>query len=141
MMTLGKRRRNNSVDYDSVMLYVKENPDCTSLDLARDFGVTIARAFTFMNLLEKQGLIFKTRVKSPTNNKRIFSYRVIPGFDEISDNGDRSIKPAFVVRMIRRIRQHRGPKIALMYLDAHNSWRVANGIPIIPESSLGDYHA
>jgi len=129
------------MDYDSVMLYVKANPDCTSLDLARDFNVTIAKAFSFMNNLTHQNLVFRTRVKSPSNSKRIYSYRVVPGFDEIADNGDRSMKPAVIIAQIQRVCKHRGARIGLMFLDAHNSWRRANGMPLIPMSAVGLTHA
>jgi len=62
------------VDYDAVMLYVKENKDCSSVDVANEFGVTVAKAFTFINAMIELGLVFRTTVRSPRNNKRIYGY-------------------------------------------------------------------
>lgn len=125
------------MDYDDVMLYVKQNPDCTSLQISARFDVTIAKAFTFMNQLIERGLVFKTTVKSPTNNKKIFSYRVIPAFDEISDNGDKSMKPAQIIKQVQRVSNQRGVEVGLMFLRAHNEWREANGVPLISAREAG----
>lgn len=124
------------MDYDEVMLYVKANPDCTSLEISARFDVTVAKAFTFMNELINRGLVFKTTVKSPTNNKKIFSYRAIPNFDEISDNGDRTMKPAEIIRIAKRIADSKGHRSAMMYIDAHNDWRAKNGFPLIENVSI-----
>ena len=119
------------MDYDSVMLYVKENPDCSSLDLSREFGVTVAKAFTYMNRMVRLGLAFKTLIRSPTNNKRIYGYRVIPGFDDVDDNEDGSIPMPEAVAILRRCYDNYGPEIAMKHLASMNQWRLANNVQTI----------
>jgi len=110
------------MDYDAAMLYVKAHPDCTSLDLSEAFGVTVAKAFTFMNEMIEQGLVYKTTVRSPTNNKKIFGYRVIDGFDEIDE--DAEVMPTHEVFSIvgRLVWQGKEEK-AKLFLQATNEWR------------------
>lgn len=124
------------MDYDRVMLYVKDNPDCSSIDIAEHFGVTVAKAFTFMNAMIGEGLAFKTMVRSPTNNKRILGYRVIPGFDEINDNGDGSMKRATVVRILQRSLRVKGMETALSHMYSHNEWRRDRGLSEITWSEV-----
>ncbi|MCA1807354.1 MAG: hypothetical protein LC687_05860 [Actinobacteria bacterium] len=116
------------MDYDDVMLYVKAHPDCSSLDLSEEFGVTVAKAFTFMNYMIGRRLVYKTLVRSPTNNKKILGYRVIPGFDELDDNGDGSMKREELVRVLRRCLRYEGERETHQHVISHNEWRVANGI-------------
>lgn len=115
------------MDYDRVMLYVKSHPDCSSIELADEFGVTIAKAFTFMNFMMAKGLVFKTLVRSPTNNKRILGYRVIPEFDVVSDNADGSMKKAHVVRLLQRNLRSAGMLSALSHMYSMNDWARHNG--------------
>jgi hypothetical protein len=119
------------MDYDTVMLYVKNNPDCTSLNISSEFNVTVAKAFTFMNTMVEKGLIFKTSVRSPTNNKRIYSYRAIPTFDEHLDNGDRTMRIGEITRVLRRVGARAEIEVFMMHLNAFNDWRRANGFPLI----------
>lgn len=124
------------MDYDSVMLYVKEHPDCSSIDLAERFDVTVAKAFTFMNTMIGEGLAFKTMVRSPTNNKRILGYRAIPDFDEVNDNGDGSMKKAVTVRVLQRCLRTRGMETALRHMYSHNEWRRYKGLEEIMWSEV-----
>lgn len=124
------------MDYDSVMLYVKEHPDCSSIDISEQFGVTVAKAFTFMNAMIGEGLAFKTMVRSPTNNKRILGYRAIPGFDEINDNGDGSMKKAEIVRILQRCLRVKGMETALSHMYSHNEWRRYRGMQEITWSEV-----
>lgn len=117
------------MDYDAVMLYVKENPDCTSLDLSAEFGVTVAKAFTFMNKMARHELIYKTLVRSPTNNKKIFGYRTIEGFDEFEDGPHGEIPYEELRRILTRCRRVHGEEKALLHLASVNEWRRAHGLP------------
>lgn len=121
------------MDHDEVMLYVKRNPDCTSLDLAREFGVTVAKAFTFMNKMYRKGLIVKTEVRSPTNNKKILGYRVIPGYDEPKDNEDGSIDLEEAKSILRRAKKVRGGEIASLHQRSMNEWREYHGVETIDD--------
>lgn len=116
------------MDYDDVMLYIKDHPDCSSLDLSDEFSVTIAKAFTFVNRLIEMRLVFRTMVRSPTNNKRIYGYRAIPGFDEVNDNGDGSMRIADVARYLQRMVARGMEWEASMHLASHNDWRRSNGL-------------
>ena len=116
------------MDYDAVMLYVKNNPDCSSLDLSSEFEVTVAKAFTFMNKMVHNGLAFKTLIRSPTNNKRIFGYRVIPGFDEVDDHEGGAIPMPEAVSILRRCLRNDGAEIAMKHLVSMNEWRRVNGV-------------
>lgn len=116
------------MDYDAVMLYIKDNEDCSSIDVAEEFGVTVAKAFTFINNLIELGLVFRTTVRSPRNNKRIYGYRTIPGFDEVSDNGDRSMNEEEVVRNLKRLTAQGKEWEAAMHLASHNDWRRQNSV-------------
>lgn len=114
------------------MLYVKANPDCSSLDVANEFGVTVAKAFTYLNSLIGLGLVYRTIVRSPTNNKKIYGYRAIPGFDEELDNGDGSMKDEEVIANIRRLARQGKEWQAAMHLESHNTWRRTRGLREIP---------
>lgn len=116
------------MDYDAVMLYVKENKDCSSVDVANEFGVTVAKAFTFINAMIELGLVFRTTVRSPRNNKRIYGYRTIPSFDEVYDNGDGSMREEDIVRNLKRLVERDMEWEATMHLASHNDWRKRNGI-------------
>lgn len=116
------------MDYDETMLFVKAHPDCSSLDIADAFGVTVSKAFTFMNAMIGEGLAFKTVTRSPTNNKRVLGYRAIPEFDVVDDNGDGSMKRAHVVRLIQRSLRVKGMRTALAHMYSHNEWRRGRGM-------------
>lgn len=120
------------MDYDAVMLYLKDHPDATSLDLSREFGVTVAKAFTFVNKLVRKKLVYKTIVKSPTNGKKIFGYRVIDGFDEVNDNPDGSMPTHEIKTILRRLDEQNLRWLAAMHLAHHNEWRRVNGVKEIP---------
>jgi len=124
------------MDYDAVMLYVKQNPDCSSLDIAEAFGVTVAKAFTFMNKMIEIGLAYKTTVRSPTNNKKILGYRVIDGFDEIYDNEDGSIPRNEALNIIRRQAWLGNHREAYLQMESMNTWRAAHGVPTIDWSEV-----
>jgi hypothetical protein len=124
------------MDSDAVMLYIKDNPDCSSLDIAREFDITVARAFTIVNDMVQSGLAFKTIVRSPTNGKKILGYRVIPQFDEVGDNGDGSMKEGVISRDLKRLTRRGEYWKAAMTLASHNDWRDKNGLPRLSHSLL-----
>lgn len=124
------------MDYDDLMLFVKQNPDCTSLDISKAFGVTVAKSFTAMNEVIDKGLAFRTTMRSPTNGKKIYGYRVKPGFDEVNDNGDGSMKRAEVIRNLRRLIDRGLDWEAAMHLESHNEWRRANGVKQIERAEV-----
>lgn len=124
------------MDYDAVTLYIKANPDCSSLDVSQEFGVTVAKAFTYLNQLIELGLVYRTIVRSPTNNKKIYGYRTIPGFDEELDNGDGSMKPEQVLKNLRRLVARGQHREALLHLQSHNTWRKTNNLEEIPSWKL-----
>lgn len=116
------------MDPDAVMLFIKGHPDCSSLDIAEAFGVTVAKAFTFANMMVEKGMVFKTIVRSPTNNKKILGYRTMPDFDEVGDNGDGSMKNGEAIKLIRRYRENVGEWNAVMLFGALNDWRRKHGV-------------
>lgn len=118
------------MDYDAVMLYVKENPSCTSLDLSEAFGVTVAKAFTFMNKMVSLGLAYKTIVRSPTNNKKIFGYRVIDGFDEVDDSEEEMPKDEILTIARRQIWLGNEWEAAL-FVASCNEWRKQKNVELI----------
>lgn len=130
----------DTIDRDELAYFVMANPDCSSIDIAHQFGVTVAKAFTQMNELIDLGLAFKTSIRSPTNNKRILGYRMIPGFDALGDNGDGSMKDAEVINLLRRRVRLEGEWSAAMMLAAHNEWRTVHHIHPIPTEAVFGAH-
>lgn len=125
---------NETLEVSDVAAFVAENPDCSSLDIADAFGITVAKSFTILNELVDDHLAFKTTVRSPTNRKRIFGYRMVPGYDQIMDNGDGSMKDEQVIKLVRRRAARDGEWSARKCLDSHNEWRRINGVHEIPAS-------
>ena len=123
------------MDYDAVMLYVKENPECTSLDLSEAFGVTVAKAFTFMNKMVSLGLAYKTIARSPTNNKKIFGYRVVDGFDEVNDDSPAMPKQEIITIARRQIWLGNDWQAA-MFVASCNEWREEQGVETIDWSEV-----
>lgn len=126
------------MDYDTVMLYVKNNPDCTSLDLSSEFGVTVAKAFTFMNKMVRHELVYKTKVRSPTNNKKIYGYRTIEGFDEFEDGPHGEIPYDELRKILTRCRRVHGEEKAMLHLYSCNDWRAAHGLEGVPVEVIYD---
>lgn len=126
------------MDYDTVMLYVKENPDCTSLDLSSEFGVTVAKAFTFMNKMVRRELVYKTLVRSPTNNKKIYGYRTIDRFDEFEDGPYGEIPYDEIREILIRCRRVHGEEKALLHWYSYNDWREAHGFEKLPQEVIYD---
>lgn len=120
--------KTNGMMSEDVVLYVKDNPDCTSLDIARYFGITITKAFTILNKYIERGDVFKTTVKSPTNGKKILGYRTNPNFDHMVDNADGSMSEGDVMRYLARIKKHYGSQGVQMSVKSLNRWRRSNGI-------------
>ena len=125
-----------TIDHDAVAHFVMDHPDCSSLEIAREFDVTVAKAFTTMNTMIADGLAFKTSVRSPTNNKRILGYRMVPDFDVVLDNGNGSMRNAEVIRITRAARERYGDRSAAMMLVAHNEWRKVHEVPTIPPEAV-----
>ena len=119
------------MDYDAVMLFIKNYPDAKSLDTSEAFGVTVAKSFTMMNEMIEKGLVYRRIMKSPTNGKKIYGYRAIPNFEEVADNGDGSMKKADVIRNLRRLVSRGKSWNAAMHLASHNEWRQANNVELI----------
>jgi len=126
----------DTIDYDEVAYFVMDHPDCSSLEIADAFDITVAKAFTILNEMVADGLAFKTSVRSPTNNKRILGYRMVPWFDTVADNGDGSMKEAEVIRLVKSVLRRGDVRGAAMMLASHNDWRVANGVPTIPAEAV-----
>lgn len=127
---------NETPEASDVAAFVAEHPDCSSLDIADAFGITVAKSFTILNELVDDHLAFKTTVRSPTNRKRIFGYRMVPGYDQVMDNGDGSMKDAQVIKLVRRRAKRDGEWSARKCLDSHNEWRRYHHLPEIPEASV-----
>ena len=108
--------------------FIMNHPDSTSLDIAAHFGITVSKSFTVVNSLISDSLAFRTSVRSPTNRKRIYGYRMVPGYDKVIDNGDGSMKEAVIMTQAKRAKTRFGQEYADLLIGEHNRWRRANGI-------------
>jgi hypothetical protein len=122
--------------YDDLMLFVKANPDCTIMDLARRFNVSATRAASDASVLVRSGWLIKNQIRSETNNKIVIAYRVHPDWNNVRDNADGSMKEPHLIRILRIQYRHGSRELALMMLHGHNEWRAANNKQLIQESDV-----
>lgn len=113
---------------DDLMLFIQSNPNCTSLDISEEFGITIAKAFTRVNRLIERRHVYKTTVRSPTNGKKILGYKADPNFDHMVDNEDGSMSKGDVMRYLARIKDVYGVDGVVNSVSSLNRWRRTNGI-------------
>ncbi|MCA1807765.1 MAG: hypothetical protein LC687_07955 [Actinobacteria bacterium] len=125
------------MDYDEGMLFVKDYPDCSSVDIANHFGITVAKAFTWCNEMIELGLMYKTAVQSRINPKMIYGYRVIPEFDEPEvDNWDGSMRSGECYKVLNRCSRVHGRSASMNHLKSMNEWREVHGVPPLDPSMV-----
>lgn len=116
---------------DDLLIFIKDNPNCTSLDISEKFGITIAKAFTMVNKLIERRHVYKTTVRSPTNGKKILGYKTDPNFDHMVDNEDGSMSTGDVMRYLKRIHDAYGVEGVVNSVRSLNAWRKANSLQLI----------
>lgn len=122
---------------EEVSIFVRDNPDCSSVDISQEFGITVAKAFTLMNTLIESGLAFKTITRSKRNNKKILGYRMVPSFDVVVDNEDGSMRSGEVVALLKRsLRLGHTVEYVRFLVESHNEWRRMHGVREIQTSDV-----
>lgn len=113
------------------MLFIKSNPDCSIIDLMMQFGISATRAVSDANRMVKTGWLIRNHVRSKANNKLVIAYRVHPDWNTVLDNADGSMKEPHVAKLLRIQYRFGSQELALSMVNAHNSWRKANGKELI----------
>lgn len=118
------------------MLYIKSNPDCGITDLMRQFDVSATRAVADANQMVRTGWLIRNNIRSKVNNKLVIGYRVHPDWNMVLDNADGSMKEPHVMKLLRIQYKFGSRDLALSMLNAHNTWREANGKELIQMKDL-----